>query len=115
MCTNNIVHHTGVHCEHLPKLALAQLLELVGWIDFFHKTISNAFPDVASMRKGKTHFEECTELFVDENMTVNKQLERLVWDNLLELQMQSLDDFFVRTRPQTDEWLDKVYDSINKI
>lgn len=109
MCTNNIVHHTGVHCENLPYLTLTQLLELVAWIDFFHETISNAFPEVASMRKGKTQFEECTEMFVGENMSVNKQFERLAWDNLLEHQWLSLDEFLVRTRTQTDEWLNKVY------
>jgi hypothetical protein len=98
----NIVRHTGVHCENLPNLTFAQLLGMVAWIEFFHEMISNTFPELTSMHRRVTHFEECTEL---------SNIERLAWDNLLELQRLSLDEFMVRTRIQTDEWLDKVYNS----
>jgi hypothetical protein len=35
--------------------------------------------------------------------------ERLTWDNLREVHKLSLEEFLVRTRNQTDKWLDKVY------
>jgi hypothetical protein len=35
--------------------------------------------------------------------------ESLAWDNLREVHTLSLEEFLVRTRNQTDEWLDKVY------
>ena len=59
----------------------------------------------------KTHFEECPALFLDEKRLVNRQnaRESLAWDNLREVHKLSQEEFLVRTRNQTDEWLDKVY------
>jgi len=112
VCTSHIVHHTGGHCENLPDLTVTQLLELVAWIEFFHESISETFPEVASMHiTRKTHFEECPALFAGEKRLVNMQnaRERLTWDNLREVHKLSLEEFLVRTRNQTDKWLDKVY------
>ena len=112
VCVRHIVHHTGGHCENLPDLTFTQLLELVAWIEYFHETISETFPEVASKHNTrKTHFEECPALFAGEKRLVNMQnaRESLAWDNLREVHTLSLEEFLVRTRNQTDEWLDKVY------
>ena len=110
--TSHILHHTGGHCENLPDLTVTQLLELVAWIEYFHETISETFPEVASIHiTRKTHFEECPALFAGDERLVNMQnaRESLAWDNLREVHKLALEEFLVRTRNQTDEWLDKVY------
>jgi hypothetical protein len=71
-------------CENLPDLTITQLLELVAWIKYFHESISETFPEVASMHNTRmTHFEECPALFSDEKRLVNRQnaRESLAWDN----------------------------------
>jgi hypothetical protein len=96
VCTYNIEYHTGGHCENLPNLTLAQLLELVKWIEYFHEAIAN-FPEVASTHFGETNSDKRTE-------NSQNALERLAW-----VQRLSLDELLIRTRNQTEEWLDKVY------
>ena len=71
-------------------------------------------PEVASMRNTKkTYFEERPELFAGDKRTVNMQnaRESLAWVNnmLWEVHRLAQEEFLVRTRSQTDEWLDKVY------
>jgi hypothetical protein len=76
---------------------------LVAWIENFHESISETFPEVASMHNTrKTHFEECPALFLDEKRLVNRQnaRESLAWDNLREVHKLSQEEFLVRTRNQ---------------
>jgi hypothetical protein len=107
--TSHIVHNTtGDHCENLPDLTVTQLLELVAWIEYFHETVASTFPEVAAVHNArKAHFEERSELFAGYERIVNMQ--NLAWDNLCQIHRLAQEEFLIRTRSLTDEWLDKVY------
>ena len=115
VCSNHIIQQIGgPEGQHLPDLTITQLLELVAWVEYFRETIEETFPEVASMRNTKkTYFEERPELFDGDKRTVNMQnaWESLAWANnmLWEVHRLAQEEFLVRTRSQTDEWLDKVY------
>ena len=115
VCSNHIVQPIGgPDGQNLPDLTITQLLELVAWVEYFRETIEETFPEVASMRNTKkTYFEERPELFAGDKRTVNMQnaRESLAWVNnmLWEVHRLAQEEFLVRTRSQTDEWLDKVY------
>mmetsp|Transcript_7265 Transcript_7265/g.15808 ORF Transcript_7265/g.15808 Transcript_7265/m.15808 type:complete len:1110 (-) Transcript_7265:70-3399(-) len=117
VCSNHIVQQIGgPDGQNLPELTITQLLELVAWVEYFRETIEETFPEVASMRDTKkTYFEERPELFAGDKKTVNMQnaTESLAWVNnmLWEVHRLAQEEFLVRTRSQTDEWLDKVYGS----
>ncbi len=114
VCSNHIVQQIGgPDGQNLPDLTITQLLELVAWVEYFRETIEETFPEVASMRNTKkTYFEERPELFVGDKRTVNMKnaRESLAWVNnmLWEVHRLAQEEFLVRTRSQTDEWLDKV-------
>ncbi|KAL3793737.1 hypothetical protein ACHAW5_008529, partial [Stephanodiscus triporus] len=55
------------------------------------------------------HFEERYELFAGEERIVN--IQNLAWDNLCQIHRLAQEEFLIRTRSLTDEWLDKVYGS----
>ena len=117
VCSNHIVQQIGgPDGQNLPELTITQLLELVAWVEYFRETIEETFPEVAGMRDTKkTHFEERPELFEGGGRSVNMQnaTESLAWVNnmLWEVHRLAQEEFLVRTRSQTDEWLDKVYGS----
>mmetsp|Transcript_11100 Transcript_11100/g.20334 ORF Transcript_11100/g.20334 Transcript_11100/m.20334 type:complete len:1470 (-) Transcript_11100:58-4467(-) len=117
VCSNHIVQQIGgPDGQNLPELTITQLLELVAWVEYFRETIEETFPEVASMRDTKkTYFEERPELFAGDKRTVNMQnaTDSLAWVNnmLWEVHRLAQEEFLVRTRSQTDEWLDKVYGS----
>ena len=115
VCSNHIVQQIGgPDGQNLPDLTITQLLELVAWVEYFRETIEETFPEVASMRDTKkTYFEERPELFAGDKRTVNMKnaTDSLAWVNnmLWEVHRLAQEEFLVRTRSQTDEWLDKVY------
>jgi len=118
VCSNHIVQQIGgPDGQNLPDLSITQLLELVAWVEYFRETIEETFPEVASMRNTKkTYFvEERPELFAGDKRTVNMKnaTDSLAWVNnmLWEVHRLAQEEFLVRTRSQTDEWLDKVYGS----
>lgn len=117
VCSNHIVQQIGgPDGQNLPELTITQLLELVAWVEYFRETIEETFPEVSSMRDTKkTYFEERPELFAGDKRTVNMQnaKDSLAWVNnmLWEVHRLAQEEFLVRTRSQTDEWLDKVYGS----
>ena len=119
VCSNHIVQQIGgPDGQNLPDLTITQLLELVAWVEYFRETIEETFPEVASMRNTKkTYFEERPELFAGDKRTVNMKnaRESLAWVNnmLWEVHRLAQEEFLVRTRSQTDEWLDKVSNAIN--
>jgi hypothetical protein len=115
VCSNHIVQQIGgPDGQNLPDLTITQLLELVAWVEYFRETIEETFPEVSSMRDTKkTYFEERPELFAGDKRTVNMKnaTDSLAWVNnmLWEVHRLAQEEFLVRTRSQTDEWLDKVY------
>eukprot|EP00577_Skeletonema_sp_RCC1716_P003823 CAMPEP_0113415632 /NCGR_PEP_ID=MMETSP0013_2-20120614/24669_1 /TAXON_ID=2843 ORGANISM="Skeletonema costatum, Strain 1716" /NCGR_SAMPLE_ID=MMETSP0013_2 /ASSEMBLY_ACC=CAM_ASM_000158 /LENGTH=1447 /DNA_ID=CAMNT_0000302599 /DNA_START=90 /DNA_END=4429 /DNA_ORIENTATION=+ /assembly_acc=CAM_ASM_000158 len=117
VCSNHIVQQIGgPDGQNLPDLTITQLLELVAWVEYFRETIEETFPEVASKRDTKkTYFEERPELFAGDKRTVNMKnaTDSLAWVNnmLWEVHRLAQEEFLVRTRSQTDEWLDKVYGS----
>eukprot|EP00986_Skeletonema_menzelii_P002490 scaffold672_cov124-Skeletonema_menzelii.AAC.2 len=117
VCSNHIVQQIGgPDGQNLPDLTITQLLELVAWVEYFRETIEETFPEVVSKRDTKkTYFEERPELFAGDKRTVNMKnaTDSLAWVNnmLWEVHRLAQEEFLVRTRSQTDEWLDKVYGS----
>jgi hypothetical protein len=115
VCSNHIVQQIGgPDGQNLPELTITQLLELVAWVEYFRETIEETFPEVAEMRDTKkTYFEERPDLFGADKRTVNMRnaTDSLAWVNnmLWEVHRLAQEEFLVRTRSQTDEWLDKVY------
>lgn len=115
VCSNHIVQQIGgPDGQNLPELTITQLLELVAWVEYFRETIEETFPEVAEMRDTKkTYFEERPDLFAGDKRTVNMRnaTDSLAWVNnmLWEVHRLAQEEFLVRTRSQTDEWLDKVY------
>ena len=97
----------------MPDLSITQLLDLVAWVEYFKETFEEVFPEVASMHdRGKTHFvEERLDLFEDNISAENATASSLAWVNniLWEVHRLAQEEFLVRTRSQTDEWLSKVY------
>lgn len=115
VCSNHIVQQIGgPDGQNLPDLTITQLLELVAWVEYFRETIEETFPEVVSKRDTKkTYFEERPELFAGDKRTVNMKnaTDSLAWVNnmLWEVHRLAQEEFLVRTRSQTDEWLDKIY------
>lgn len=115
VCSNHIVQQIGgPDGQNLPELTITQLLELVAWVEYFRETIEETFPEVAAMRDSKkTYFEERPDLFAGDKRTVNMKnaTDSLAWVNnmLWEVHRLAQEEFLVRSRSQTDEWLDKVY------
>ena len=116
VCSNHIVQQIGgVDGQNLPELTITQLLELVAWVEYFRETIEETFPEVAEMHDTKkSYFEERPDLFEADKRTVNMRnaTDSLAWVNnmLWEVHRLAQEEFLVRTRSQTDEWLDKVYE-----
>ena len=114
VCSYHIVQQIGgPDGQYLPDLSITQLLDLVAWVEYFKETIEEVFPEVASMHDtGKTHFvEERLDLFADNKNADNATATSLAWVNniLWEVHRLAQEEFLVRTRSQTDEWLSKVY------
>lgn len=116
VCSNHIIQQIGgPDGQNLPELTITQLLELVAWVEYFRETIEETFPEVAEMHDTrKPLFEERPDLFGADKRTVNMSNCRscLAWVNnmLWEVHRLAQEEFLVRTRSQTDEWLDKVYE-----
>jgi len=117
VCSNHIVQQIGgPDGQNLPELTITQLLELVAWVEFFRETIEETFPDVTTKRDTKkTYFEERPDLFAGDKRSINMETatDSLAWVNnmLWEVHRLAQEEFLVRTRTQTDEWLTKVYGS----
>jgi hypothetical protein len=118
VCSNHIVQQIGgPDGQSLPDLTITQLLELVAWVEYFRETIEETFPVVALLRNTKKTYYDMNgpELFTGDKRTVNMKnaTESIAWVNnmLWEVHRLAQEEFLVRTRSQTDEWLDKVYGS----
>merc|ERR1719491_573813 len=119
VCSNQIIQQIGgPDGQNLPELTVTQLLDLVAWVEFFRETIEDAFPSVASMHAKKTYFDERPDLFAGDSKEVNMEnaTDNLVWVNnmLWEIHRLAQDEFLMRTREQTDDLLNNVYDAMRE-
>jgi len=119
VCSNQILQQIGgPDGQNLPELTVTQLLDLLAWVEYFRETIEEAFPSVASKDAKKTYFDERPDLFADNSKEVNMEnaTDNLVWVNnmLWEIHRLAQDEFVIRTRAQTDEWLNNVYDAVRE-
>ncbi len=116
VCSNQIIQQIGgPDGQNLPDLSVTQLLDLVAWVEFFRETIEDAFPSVGTMHAKKTYFDERPDLFAGDDKEVNMEnaTDSLAWVNnmLWEVHRLAQDEFLLRTREQTDEWISKVYNT----
>jgi len=115
VCSNQILQQIGgAEGQNLPTLTVTQLLDLVAWVEFFRETIEEAFPTVASINSSKKeYFNQRPDLFAGNNKEVDMESaqDSLAWVNnmLWEVHRLAQDEFLIRTRGQTDEWLHNVY------
>ena len=114
VCSNQIVQQIGgPDGQHLPELSVTQLLDLVAWVEFFRETIEDAFPSIGTISAKKAYFDERPDLFAGNDKVVNIEnaKDSLAWVNnmLWEVHRLAQDEFLLRTRSQTDEWITKVY------
>lgn len=114
VCSNQIIQQIGgPEGQNLPDLSVTQLLDLVAWVEFFRETIEDAFPSIGSVSSKKTYFDERPDLFAGNQKVVNMEnaKDSLAWVNnmLWEVHRLAQDEFLLRTRSQSDEWITKVY------
>ena len=108
--TTQLLHHVGSHCQDLSVLSITQLFDLVSWLEGFYELIVEEWPEMSTMLSPQ--FDDCpTESQYLRIQSRQGQRESLAWVNFWELYRLTQEEFLVRTRGQTDEWLDKIYGS----
>ena len=115
VCSNNILQQIGGTDGHkLPDLTVTQLLDLVAWVESFREVIEEAFPNIASIASKRAYFDKPPTLLVDNKKSVDLEAAKdtLAWVNniLWDVHDLSKDEFLYRTKEQTEEWLDNVYE-----
>ena len=116
VCSNQIIQQIGGPDGHaLPDLTVTQLLDLVAWVEFFRETVEEMFPAVAKMHATQkaADFEKKPDLFASSGKEVDMDTatDNLAWVNnmLWEVHRLAQEEFLVRTRTQSEEWLQNVY------
>jgi hypothetical protein len=118
LCSSNILQQIGGTDGHkLPDLSVTQLLDLVAWVENFKEIIEETFPNIASATQSssnqRTHFDEPPKLLVNNNKSVDLDAAQdcLTWVNTVLWDVHDLakDEFLLRTKEQTEEWLNNVY------
>jgi hypothetical protein len=114
VCSNNILQQIGGADGHkLPDLTVTQLLDLVAWVENFREIIEEAFPNIGEITSNRTYLDQPPKLLVDDNKRIDVEVARdsLAWINntLWEVHDLAKDEFLFRTKEQTEEWLNKVY------
>jgi hypothetical protein len=115
VCSKQILEQIGGAEGHkLPDLTVTQLLDLVAWVENFRETIEESFPNIGEHTTKKTYFDERPELLMDGNKQVDMDVAKdsLAWANKMLWDVHDLakDEFLFRTKEQTDEWLENVYE-----
>ena len=111
VCSNNIIQQIGgPEGQNLPELTVNQLLDLVAWVEFFRLTIEDSFPSIVSMHSKKTHLSDILQ-GDKKQVNVENATDSLAWVNnmLWEVHRLAQDEFLLRTRSQTEDWLNNVY------
>lgn len=105
----------GTEGHKLPDLTVTQLLDLVAWIESFRSIIEETFPNIGEHISKKTYFNKRPDLLQEDNRQIDMDVAKdsLAWANnmLWEVHDLSKDEFLFRTKEQTQEWLDNVYDA----
>jgi hypothetical protein len=117
VCSNNILQQIGGPEGHkLPDLTVTQLLDLVAWVETFREIIEETFPNMEGITSSRTYFDKAPKLLGDDSKTVDIELARdsLAWVNntLWEVHDLAKDEFLFRTKEQTEEWLNNVYEYV---
>lgn len=115
VCSKQILDQIGGKEGHkLPDLTVTQLLDLVAWIETFRSTIEESFPNIGQHISKKTYFDKRPDLLQEDNRQVDMDVAKdsLAWANnmLWEVHDLAKDEFLFRTKEQTDEWFDNVYE-----
>jgi hypothetical protein len=113
VCSNQFLEQIGGADGHrLFVLTVTQLLDLVSWVEHFREIIEKAFPDIGS----QSYFDQRPKLLLENTNQVDLDVAKdsLAWVNSLLWQVHDLakDEFLLRTKDQTDEWLDNVYEYV---
>lgn len=114
-CSNQILQQIGgPEGNNLPDLSVAQLLDVVSWIEQFRDVVEEIFPEVVNMRSTKkTYLHEKPDLFAGNAKEVNYEnaMDSLAWSNnmLWEVHRLAQDQFLEEVREQADEWLSNAY------
>ncbi|KAG7343804.1 exocyst complex component Sec6 [Nitzschia inconspicua] len=116
VCSKQILDQIGGKEGHrLPDLTVTQLLDLVAWIETFRSTIEESFPNIGEHISKKTYFDKRPDLLQEDNRQVDMDVAKdsLAWANnmLWEVHDLAKDEFLFRTKEQTDEWFDNVYEA----
>jgi len=116
VCSSQILQQIGgPEAHNLPDLTVTQLLDVVAWVEFFRQTIEEAFPAVKEKESGrdKVFMDQRPDLFGadDKKVDVSAAMDSLVWakDMLWEVHRLAQDEFLLRTRDQSEEWLGTAY------
>lgn len=118
ICSNNILQQIGgVEGHTLPDLTVTQLLDLVAWVENFREIIEDTFPNITSISSRRTYFDQAPQLLVNNNKEVDLEVAKdsLAWVNntLWDVHDLAKDEFLFRTKEQTEEWLDNVYEYVH--
>jgi Exocyst complex component Sec6 len=118
VCSKQILDQIGGKEGHkLPDLSVTQLLDLVAWIETFRSTIEESFPNIGEHISKKTYFDKRPDLLQEDNRQVDMDVAKdsLAWANnmLWEVHDLAKDEFLFRTKEQTDEWFDNVYEYVS--
>lgn len=117
VCSTNILQQIGGAEGHkLPDLTVTQLLDLVAWVENFREIIEETFPTIGSISAKRTYFNKAPELLVDGGKAVDLDAAKdsLAWVNntLWDVHDLAKDEFLFRTKEQTEEWLENVYEYV---
>ena len=117
VCSKQILDQIGGTEGHkLPDLTVTQLLDLVAWIESFRGTIEETFPNIQEHISKKTYFNKRPDLLQEDSRLIDMEVAKdsLAWANnmLWEVHDLAKDEFLFRTKEQTHEWLDNVYEYV---
>mmetsp|Transcript_13619 Transcript_13619/g.15133 ORF Transcript_13619/g.15133 Transcript_13619/m.15133 type:complete len:582 (-) Transcript_13619:410-2155(-) len=135
VCSKEILHQIGGQegkkCE---SMTVTQLLDLVAWIELFREKVEDAFPDLLdpsiTRNLERTNFLTLTELMKKNNSNTSSSssinsnsksgeldlesakenlqyMINILWD----VRTTAQDQFIFRTRQQTNDWLENVYNA----
>jgi len=115
ICSTNILQQLGGPDGHkLPDLTVTQLLDLVAWVENFREIIEDTFPNIGSITSSRTYLDKPPKLLVENSKTIDIEVAKdsLAWVNntLCDVHDLAKDEFVFRTKEQTEEWLDNIYE-----
>jgi hypothetical protein len=115
VCSKQILEEIGGPEGHkLPELNASQLLDLVAWVENFRETIEEHFPNIMDHNPKIGFGDDRPELLGEDAKEIDMEVAKdaLAFANRMLWEVHDLakDEFLFRTKEQTDEWLNNVYD-----